>query len=383
MPITAQDTFKPPVKPNSEGIAGANDEHEITTGHTITGNVIDNRREELVSGHRTSEGKVFLYAGLCSIIVVIIAWYLLVAGQVDSRLPGSAWVDQTYQKKNSYAAAIQQEKVLVIAGSNALFGINSTMLREHLKKPVINLGVNAGLQLPLILQLATPYIKPGDTLIMPLEYPMYHYDGDLTHVEVDYILSHQTLFDSLTPLQKIKILLHSPINRIIKGYIGLPEGYTVKGLYGPHNIDHNGDQINSELAKRTDFQTHTVLHHAPEQYGKAALSAGESALGWRYLKEFVAKYQAQGVCILFTPPAFMFHVSYRSDSVEQAFYHSLPDQAKQQNLNYLGSPFDFMYPAQDFFDTNYHLTSEKRAEHTQKLIELLESDTLCKDLKSD
>ena len=270
MPITAQDTFKPPVKPNSEGIAGANDEHEITTGHTITGNVIDNRREELVSGHRTSEGKVFLYAGLCSIIVVIIAWYLLVAGQVDSRLPGSAWVDQTYQKKNSYAAAIQQEKVLVIAGSNALFGINSTMLREHLKKPVINLGVNAGLQLPLILQLATPYIKPGDTLIMPLEYPMYHYDGDLTHVEVDYILSHQTLFDSLTPLQKIKILLHSPINRIIKGYIGLPEGYTVKGLYGPHilitmAIRLTASWLNAQIFKLIRYfimhQSSTVKQH--------------------------------------------------------------------------------------------------------------------------
>ena len=343
----------------------------------------ENSRDDLVIAHTTTQGQFFLYAGLCAMVAVAIAWYLLVIGQVGVRLPGSAWVDQTYQKKNSYASAIQQQKVLVIAGSNALFGINSTMLSDYFQKPVVNLGVNAGLQLPLILKLATPYIKPGDIVLMPLEYPMYYYNGDLTHVEVDYILSHQDLFDSLPLLQKIKLLLHSPLNRVIKGYIGLPENYVVEGLYGPHNIDQHGDQINSGRAKRNENQTRTVLNHGPEEYGKSAQKSGEQALGWRYLKDFIATYQAQQVCIIFTPPAFMRHPSYHLDDIERNFYSALPQEAKQHGLNYIGTPFDFMYPSEDFFDTNYHLTSEKRVEHTQKLIELLESGALCKDFKSD
>lgn len=328
---------------------------------------------QLVAAEPQSHSKGFWLGALCTAALLFMIWVALIWGQLGTPMPGSLWVDQSYQQKKKLADAIQQPKLLVVAGSNALFGVNSAMLESFFDRPAVNFSVNAGLQLPLILQKAEEVISTGDLVIMPLEHTMYYYDGTLNHVEIDYLLSHKALFFSQPLFRQLKIIAQTGIKRIYEGYKGLPDNFVVSGLYGAHNIDQYGDQTNSEYAKRPQWITQIVLNHKAEQYGVEAQSRFDDAEGLQRLRDFVARMQQKGACVIFTPPAFMFHPDYKEIPEELNFYSTLADKVKQAGLDYLGQPYDFMYAPDHFFDTNFHLTDESRRMHTQKLIQLLDS----------
>jgi hypothetical protein len=77
---------------------------------------------------------------------------------------------------------------------------------------------------------------------------------------------------------------------------------------------------------------------------------------------------------LFIPSTMMFNKLYIESPEERDFYESIQRIARQKGLMYIGEPLDFMYQAERYFDTNYHLVAESRVQHTQKLINLLGSD---------
>ncbi|RUA00014.1 MAG: hypothetical protein DSY89_07400, partial [Deltaproteobacteria bacterium] len=72
-------------------------------------------------------------------------------------------------KKEKIAKSIQTKKIVIVAGSNALFGIKSKMLSKALHMPVLNYGVNAGIELPLTLELAKRTSQtPGEFIFVNL-----------------------------------------------------------------------------------------------------------------------------------------------------------------------------------------------------------------------
>ena len=90
----------------------------------------------------------FLRGALLGLALVGGLWLLMLAGQLGSPVPGTHWVEKAYEYKLAQANTIQQPKVLVVAGSAAMFGVDSTAVAEALGRPVVNLGVNAGILPP-------------------------------------------------------------------------------------------------------------------------------------------------------------------------------------------------------------------------------------------
>ena len=65
-----------------------------------------------------------------------------------------------------------QPHLILIGGSNILFGIDSEQLENQIGMPTINAGLHAGLGLLLFLDIAESYVQPGDVIVLIPEYPL-------------------------------------------------------------------------------------------------------------------------------------------------------------------------------------------------------------------
>lgn len=313
----------------------------------------------------------FVLGAATGVIAFAVLWTAFVLGQTGTPLPGNLWVDRTMAKKQALAQAIREPKIAIVAGSNALFGIRSPMLEQAWGRPVVNLAVNAGLLLPLILEQARPALRPGDIVLMPLEYPLYNYHGEINQVLVDYLLSRRDILLKQSPWIIAQVIFEAPLRRIFEGYRGLPADFRLTGLYGPHMIDRWGDQIGTGLAERTSAYYADALASPVRHYGHEVRWNGA---GWRLLQDFRYWASARNICLILLPPAFMRRDAYLKDAVERQFYQNLPARAHRNGFVYLGTPLNEMQPPTDFFNTDYHLIDAARTRFTRRIIELIGPD---------
>ena len=131
----------------------------------------------------------------------------------------SRWAFEIYQKKQEIAAQAASPRLLVCGGSSALFGIKAQELEKKAGMRTINLGTHAGLGLACILRQARAVARPGDTLLLVLEYDLYD-SGKLGvdrvgQEEIDYVLSHEpAVVRNLSLPQLYKVVMATPVKRL-------------------------------------------------------------------------------------------------------------------------------------------------------------------------
>jgi len=314
--------------------------------------------------------------------VLSLVWIALVYFQTGNQTKTSQWVNDAYEKKIKIANRIQKKKVIIVAGSNAMFGIDSRKISSFFKLPVVNFGVNAGLYLPYNLYKAKQVIKKGDILLMPLEYPMYGYDGVPNEQMIDSILSRdRALFFQLSFKEQFSILWNVTLNRIYRGYQKKGGQEVRVGLFGVHHLDNNGDQIRTDVKYQSKWMRGRIYNHfanTPETYGK---DFQENSLGMQYIEEFVNWCEKRDVKIIFMPSTLMKHNSYVTDLKEKWFYHNIQNIIKNKGWNYIGNPYDYMYDKQYYFDSNFHLVKKGRELRTTQMIEDLKKSSIVKSLQ--
>jgi len=290
-------------------------------------------------------------------------------GEAGNPTKMSQWIYDVYAKKEALAKKIHGKKIVVVAGSNALFGIESAMLEKEFGIPVLNDGVNAGIELPCVLHMAKKVIRPHDTVLMPLEYPMYSYDGKPGVQMIDFVLSRESSCLFHLRLQEVfYIFWHVSLQRVWEGYFDRSKKAVAEGLYGVHHTNAYGDQTETSVKNRSDAFYKEVLNHVkkPETYGK---SFSQDALGWEYLEQFVEWCKQRDVEVIFMPSTLMWDDSYKQNSTERWFYEHIADEVRKRGWCFVGEPYDYMYPKEMYFNTNFHLIDTARKKRTLQMIE--------------
>mgnify|MGYP000347198300 CR=1 FL=1 len=294
-------------------------------------------------------------------------WIALVAGQLGVTTYGAAMTDHFYEHKLARAAAIDEPKLVVVAGSTALYGMRSPMLEDAYGRPVANMGINAGLLLPTLLTKAKPAIGEGDIVLMPLEYRLYNYDGEVNAVLIDYLLSRPRYLWKLPPAVQAKAVARATLRRVLLGYRAMPEGASPPP---PDTLDRWGDMQETAVADRTKADFAAVRNHRVETHG-ADRPADPRA--WALLRDFRDWVRARDGCVILVPPAFMAEPAYREDPVERRFYARLPARVRAHDLTFVGDPLALMMPQRLFFNTNYHPVAKARRRYTRRIIDALGS----------
>jgi hypothetical protein len=309
-----------------------------------------------------------------SILLLTAAWLVGLYSQLGVPTPSSRWVYDAYQHKMAAAKKITGPRVLIVAGSNALFGIDSKQLEAYWHRPVINLAVNAGLGLPYILNISKQLARPGDVILMPMEYGLYLDDGSPNAQIIDQIFARDPAYWQQLPiLQRLNFAGSLSPDRWLQGLLHWPDSAVVAGTYGAHHLDARGDQTHSAASDRTPADLAAVKAEKTRHYG---VKAQKEKGGWAIIAAYAKWARQQRVCLIAVPSALLYHDHYDQDDQERVFYDSVADKVIAVGIPYVGVPRQFMYPADWFFDTDHHLHNAARKQHTAKLIAILNQDPL-------
>ncbi len=286
---------------------------------------------------------------------------------------------------NSYIAAILEKdqlirntpspRIVLVGGSNLAFGIDSRLIEDSLRMPVVNMGLYAKLGLRYMLAQAKPYVRRGDVIIVVPEYDQFYGDfanGDNTLNTALLYTPTDRVGDFIKSYSVIDVLVRPRVEnaresllRGIASLLGRENQFfppDTNPVYNRRSFNQYGDAI-SHLGKKSMNPDSIFVKPLPpmKQFNRKTLDD---------LSSLDEKARAEGAHAYFMFPSYID----RSYTMNVAAIDSLSAKLRQRTtMAIVGTPRDFVYPGRLFFDTRYHLNGEGRELRTLQLLKLLQS----------
>lgn len=289
------------------------------------------------------------------------------------------------QETNYLAATVDKHRrlketvsprIVLVGGSNVAFGFESDRIERALGRPVVNMGLAAGLGLEFMLSEIEGALGTNDLVVLSPEYdhfargpksesePALGFDPDLLR---QALVFRPAGFADLGLPHLRKIVLD--------------RGLTTLGEIGRRSLFAN---VRAESSARTDGPSGragfnvwgdvTAHRSEPSRVEAEVVNAlglvadprgfpNGSAL--KRIREFVERCSRKGVGVAFSFSPKPVATLERDGSLAE----SLKDNLRQiPGLKLLDTPSEQAYPADHFFDTANHLTAAGTAVRTERLI---------------
>jgi hypothetical protein len=290
---------------------------------------------------------------------------------------GSRWAYELNQRKLRLAENATAPRLLVVGGSASLFGLSAKEIQQQTGRSTISLATHAALGTSYILHLAERAAKPGDTVLLVLEYELYNY-GKLNQawvhaLLVDYVVSRDpAFFHSLSLSEQWHIFMLTSVGRLVDGLKNRfraerPFNDRDLGVYSLQYLNEYGDLTQHTRTKR-------LAQRESIRQPKATLVRGlaEHPPGFGPIEEFCRWAQANQVRVLATfpnlcdNPAYHQAPAHRSGKIIEEFFAKL-------GVPVIGDYTDALLPEDQMLDTEYHPTEEAALARTQRLIPKLKA----------
>ena len=270
-----------------------------------------------------------------------------------------------------------QPHLILIGGSNILFGIDSEQLQEQIGMPTINAGLHAGLGLLLFLDIAETYAQPGDVIVLIPEYPLLSsrlYPTDecsqelirqsregWKHLVRNPGFSLKEFVDD-RGLPEIAFQLQSGMKyHSLEREIRDRDENSQPGVYSRLNFNEKGDFIghHGQPQAETLRSIERRYYFFPSIYAKTTAAINECA----------AAVEAKGAKLFFAYSPIPEVVFDRSkNSIEQAHLYL----TEQLDIPILHGPREVLYPESCFYDTSCHLNETTKRNRTSIIAQSLQ-----------
>lgn len=286
----------------------------------------------------------------------------------------AAFIGGWYRHKEIIAASLSSPRLLIIGGSNALYGITARRIEEATGMSAVNFGTHGALSLDYLLAKARGAARSGDIILLVPEYELYTMD-EVNTVFSDYVLGADPGYLwKLPPSELAHWVLAASWNRTLERLIGLEsqreelEERVNEELETKFN--NRGDRVANREEQQGEFNLNAVARLSP-------LSVIEDQK-WRYrgpawdvIAKFVEWCRTNNVEVLATFPNTIEFDEYGQAKLLQVT-GLVESGYSELGVPVLGSAEEFMFPADAFFDSIYHLDREASRKRTDRLIELLD-----------
>ncbi|WP_461208558.1 hypothetical protein [Desulfocurvus sp. DL9XJH121] len=288
---------------------------------------------------------------------------LLASGQVS---PKYYWVETLMQRKADAAQAVQGRKMLLLGGSNVLFGLKARQIEEATGLPTVNMGVHGGLGADYMLHEARKCLRPGDAALMVMEYNLY---GDDTR-GINRMVAGASLargldyFLSLPWEVRATYLRHLTLDRLFMKALARVAAWKQRptDTYKVSTVNRWGDETAhapSEDSRRS------LAHELGKGHGVPVfLDHGRSV---EAMRAFIAWCAEHSVTVLATWPNTAEVPGFSGPEFEgfadrvRAFYAA-------QGVPMLGGPKECRLPVDLMYDTIYHPSDTGAELRTSRLI---------------
>jgi hypothetical protein len=293
-------------------------------------------------------------------------------GNYDTRADDDNYLASVLEK-DRLVRNTPSPKMMLVGGSNLAFGIDSKEIQDSLGIRVVNMGLYAKLGLRYMLAQVKPYIKPGDVVIVVPEYDQFYGEfanGDNTLNTAllyapadripDFIKSYSVVDVVLRPRAENarRAFMHRLAAAVGKEKEFFPPD--TNAVYNRHSFNEFGDVTSHKDRKGLDPDSIFVAKLPAMKTFNAGTVAD--------LNEIEKRANEVSAHAYFMFPSYID----RSYNINVAAIDSLRRKlVSGMKMPIAGTPKDFVYPKQFFFDTRYHLTWEGRAERTRDMIRIL------------
>lgn len=291
---------------------------------------------------------------MCALI-----WCKLVVWEYHVPTSSSAVVGQLVQRKMAAAAATPSPKLILLGGSSVHQGLSAATIQTELGIPTVNMGTGIPLGLAYILTLGRRVARPGDTVLLSIEYVLYH-QGTVSDVMLDHVLARDPEYLAMQPLPKRLSLMLSVSPARLRQGLGLKRSHAVAQLPPPLYTDANGDTTSNREETRN-------VAAIRSEVSERITELPPDCTGFQEIPAFVRWCQEHQVRVLATFPNTLAFPIYATPEAKR-FFQQIRGLYSRLKVPMIGTPEEYIFPEPLFYNSMYHLTTRGVALRTQKTI---------------
>lgn len=289
---------------------------------------------------------------------MVIAWMAIVAVAIPN--PKSPY---------TYMAALKQkvqrlkttpgERIVLIGGSNLAYGIVSPMIEATFKRPVVNMGISAGLGLQYHLESIVDRLHPGDVVVVSPEYCQFQrevFEGSVDLLEAIFEFDLESV-RALTPARLVHVVRMLP-------EFACQKTLALFKVFGLKRIKKRAARY--RFNEQGDFISHVEDDRSLDGSGPVDyVSALPDDRVFECLRRYRGIFEDRGIRFILLPQPLQ-DVYYDSD-VE--YICRISDHLARMGIPYAASPRRYRMPSNLMFDTHSHTTYRGAKVRTERLIE--------------
>lgn len=272
----------------------------------------------------------------------------------------SEMIHKWLSQKKSIASDLnknKKNKIVLLSGSNTLFGINAEIVEKRVGISTLNYASHKDLE-SYIFYDAKNILKKGDTVIMPLEYVFYEDSTEINPMPttlVQYIISYDHgYYEQLSIPDKLKVLSYllrfDTLTSVGK-----------KNTEREYKLSRRGDIIGNT---GHDNEVIKTLH--PRKIKSCRLSPNYK--NWN-LHKFIKWCQENDIKVYATAPN-IYHgavtTKEEKESVEQ-----IKEFYKKSGVNFVGKLEDSFFDLKYIYNSDYHLNKEGQKIRSNNIIKII------------
>lgn len=334
-------------------------------------------------------------SGICAALaLVFFAPFLL----QDNPAKGSYWIAKvlTYQDQLlEQSKAKDKPRLIVIGGSNGLYGFDGNYLEKYSGYSVINLAVHLGFDLPFYEQRLRGRLRKGDVVLAALEHPIYRRESSTSFHQEQNLLWLERFFHYETPLERLESNLETPSDIYVdlawqkltgekRDLTGLAD-LGNDGIVAPYIMDQPRP-LHVSLADQYGFfvlplpandEVKQQFKVKNWSYSLLPESAAGPTRAMDKLLEIKKTVESQGAKLVITWPAMADISSHtRYDPILIAGYKAFQAAVNKAGLRMICNPEDMFLPPEFFSDTVYHVNAWGAIERSIQLAKCLYQEHL-------
>lgn len=277
------------------------------------------------------------------------------------------FIRDAFDIKHAYATQAKGPKLVVAAGSGALFGIRCASLEKLIGRPCVNGAITGELGLRYSFDLAKRLVKRGDVVIMPLEFGFYNHSRaqigrQSTH---PYRVRHDLAsLWQLTAGEIMQGIFQFDLRYLISAMVETGLGKMgISRRFSRDTLTPNGD-MRFHTAENGAMFRRFVDAQRLDTPRSEAFRIGDGTR--QAITDFARWAKTRGVRILGTLPT-----SFDDRPIDKGVVTQIKQLFRDVGHDFFVVENLSQYPRRCFYDSPYHLNEACQQQHTRKLAKAL------------